>query len=68
MKYDTLRQKTECNDKKYFEKKNLKKYFEKQNHFFAPVCFQQIARLVVRENQAILKKKWDRKRTFQVNV
>ena len=56
MKYDTLRQKTECNDKTYFEKKNLKKYFEKQNNFFVPGCFQQIARLLVRKNQAILEK------------
>ena len=67
MKYDTLRQKTECNDKKYFEKKNLKKKFEKKNDFFVPVCFQDIARLLVREIQAIREKKWDRKRTLQAN-
>jgi hypothetical protein len=68
MKYDTLRHKTVYNDKKYFEKNNLKKYFEKQNIFFVHVCFQRVARLLVRDNQAILEKKWDRKRTFQANV
>ena len=45
-----------------------KKYFEKQNNFFVPVCFQQIARLLMREHQAILENKWDRKRTLQANV
>ena len=64
MKYDTLWQKTECNDKKYFEKKNLKKYFEKQNDFFVSVCFQDIARLLVREIQAIREKKMGPKTYF----
>ena len=55
MKYDTLRHKTEYNAKKYFEKKS-KKIFWKKNNFVVPVFFQQIARLLVRENQAILEK------------
>ena len=67
MKYDTLRQKTECNDKKYFEKKNLKKYFEKQNDFLFLFVFRTLLGCLCEKFKQFERKQWDRKRTLQAN-